>query len=278
MRDRHRIAVVLAALVALVVPSYAVAQYYPALATGVANTWAAVQTFTLAPVLSTATITANGDTLTIQDLGSANFVQSEGAQTINGVKTLGSAPVLSSGTLTVNADLITFQDLGAANVVVSEGTQTINGAKTFGTAPTITGGLTAANIQTGSAKRQTQTVRLAPETAACADATVYRGNICFGRAGTVTRISYGTMVDPVSGTNVIAVEKGTYSGNTLFSTATVDLNGNVAGVVAQGTLTGTGADLALLASESVCCEYNAGTQGTDAEQVFVTVEFEPTNF
>lgn len=46
-------------------------------------------TFTLAPILSSGTLSANGDTITIQDLGNANLVQSEGAQTINGAKTFG---------------------------------------------------------------------------------------------------------------------------------------------------------------------------------------------
>lgn len=62
-----------------------------------AQTLAGVKTFSSAPVLSTATLTANGDTITIQDLGSANIVQSEGAQTINGIKTFGSGIVLPVG-------------------------------------------------------------------------------------------------------------------------------------------------------------------------------------
>lgn len=201
-----------------------------------------------------------------------------GTAAITGVATFTAKPVLSTATISANGDTITIQDLGNANLVQTEGTQTINGAKTFSTAPTITGGLTAANIQTGSAKRQVLTARLSPETGAAADGTVYRGSLYFGRAGTVTRITYGTGVDPVSGTNVIAVEKGSYSGNTMLSTATVSLNGTTADTGVTATLTATGADLGLTASQPVCCEYNAGTQGTDAEQVFVTVEFEPTDF
>lgn len=62
-----------------------------------AQTWTGVQTFSSAPVLSTGTFTANGDTITVQDLGNANLVQSVGAQTIGGVKSFTSDPVVTSG-------------------------------------------------------------------------------------------------------------------------------------------------------------------------------------
>lgn len=41
------------------------------------------------------TFTVNGDTITIQDLGNANLIQSAGAQTIGGVKTFSAQPVFS---------------------------------------------------------------------------------------------------------------------------------------------------------------------------------------
>ncbi|MBY0545809.1 MAG: hypothetical protein K2W95_00820 [Candidatus Obscuribacterales bacterium] len=195
---------------------------------------------------------------------------------VTGVATFTAKPVLSTASISVNGDTVTFQDLGDANVVQTAGTQTIGGTKTFSTAPVITGGLPAAQIQTGSAKRQTQTVRLSPETGAAADATVYRGIIAFRRAGTVTGISYGAAVVPTTGTNVIAVEKNSFSGNTMLNAASVTLNSATIGQSA--TLTATGADLALTADQVITCEYNAGTQNTDAEQVYVSVEFEPTDF
>lgn len=174
---------------------------------------------------------------------------------------------------------ITYPSLGANyDVVGTQGTQTIAGAKTFSTPPTITGGLTAANIQSGSAKRQLLTARLSPETGVAADSTVYRGMLWFGRPGTVTRVTYGTHVDPVSGTNVIKVLKAAFNGNTMLSTASVSLNGTTADTGVQATLTSTGADLGLTAAQAVCLEYDAGTQGTDAEQVYASVEFEPTDF
>lgn len=46
-----------------------------------ASTLAGVRTFSSAPVLSTATITSSGDTITIPDLGNANVVQSATAHT-----------------------------------------------------------------------------------------------------------------------------------------------------------------------------------------------------
>lgn len=173
--------------------------------------------------------------------------------------------------------IYTWPDAGAdAAPVMTAGNQTIAGTKTFSTPPTITGGLTSANIASGSAKRQVQTVRLSPETGAAADATVYRGIISFKKAGTVTGISYGAAVVPTTGTNVIAVEKNSFTGNTMLNAASVTLNSATIGQSA--TLTATGADLALTAEQVITCEYNAGTQDVDAQQVYVTVEFEPTDF
>lgn len=211
-------------------------------------------------------------TLSIPVLGGADTMATLGtAQTFGGAKTFTLAPVLTSATLSANGDTITIEDLGNANLVQSEGAQTINGSKTFSTP------LLNASIGAG-AKRQVARVSLSPVTGVCADATAYRGVIAFGRAGTVTRITYGTAVDPVSGTNVITAEKNGFSGNTMLSTASVSLNGATANVAQIATLTGTGADLALAETDTVALEYNAGTQGTDAEQVWATVEFQPDDF
>jgi hypothetical protein len=99
-----------------------------------------VATFTLAPVLSTATFTASGDTYTIPDVGNASFVMTAGAQTIAGATTFTLAPVLTSATISANGDTITIQDLGNANLVQSEGAQTVNGVKTFGSIPVVPAG------------------------------------------------------------------------------------------------------------------------------------------
>jgi len=218
-------------------------------------------------------------TLSIPVLGAADILMTTGtAQTIGGVKTFTNAPVLSSATLTSSSDTITIQDLGNANIVQSEGTQTINGVKTFGSAPTITGGLTAANIQTGSAKRQVIKLVLSPNTAAAADSTLYRGLAFPGRAGIVTRVNIGCQVAPTVGTDVIKVLKASSTGATMLSTATFDANTLVANTATLGTLTGTGADLAITATEGIYCEYSAGVQTVDAIDISVTIEFEPTDF
>lgn len=233
-------------------------------------------TLTAKPTLSTATIGASGDTYTIPDVGNASFVMTAGTQTVAGATTFTLAPVLTSATVSANGDTLTIQDLGNANFVQSEGTQTINGAKTFSTAPTITGGLTAANIQTGSAKRQVIRAQLSPVTAAAADSTTYAGLVSFGRAGTVTRISFVCTVAPTVGVDTIEVLKNNTT--TMLNAATYDANSLTALTVATATLTATGADLALTATDVIRCKYNAGAQTADAQDVTAIIEFEPTDF
>lgn len=226
----------------------------------------------------TGNLTVDGTTTQTGAVTFTGNVTVGGTLGVTGVATFTAKPTLSTATIGASGDTYTIPDVGDASFVMTAGAQTVAGVKTFSSAPVITGGLPAAQIQTGSAKRQVLTARLSPETGAAADSTVYRALLYFGRAGTVTKVTYGTAVDPVSGTNVIAVEKGSFTGNTMLSTATVSLNGTTAFTAVTATLTATGADLALLATEPVALEYNAGTQGTDAEQVTVTVEFEPTDF
>lgn len=184
-----------------------------------------------------------------------------------------------AGSLAANRTF-TIPDSGAnASFVMSEGAQTINGVKTFGSAPVITGGLTAANIQTGSAKREIFIAKMCPAGgAAASNSTVYFANVYFGRAGTVKRITYGTNIDPVSGTNTVKVLKNGAAGNTMLSTASVSLNGATANVGQNATLTATGADLVFTATGSAYCEYSAGTQGAAAKDVTAVIEFEPDDF
>ena len=235
----------------------------------------------------TGTLSVSGNTTVGGNLTVTGTTSSTGNMT--GTFTNTGLKVLDTGanhttTIKQNSDeaanrILNVPALGAdAEVVVTVGNQTIAGTKTFSTAPTITGGLTAANIQTGSAKRQSIRVPLAPNTGTAANSTVYSGSIWFGRAGTVTRITYGTEVDPVSGTNTIKVLKASSAGNTMLNAASVSLNGATANVGQNATLTGTGADLGLTATQSVYCEYSAGTQGAAAKNVAVTIEFEPTDF
>lgn len=204
-----------------------------------------------------------------------------GTSALTGVATLTASPVLSSATVTANGDTITIQDLGNANFVQSEGAQTVNGVKTFGSAPVITGGLPAAQIQSGSAKRQVLKITLSPITGAAVDSTVYRGMVFPGRAGTITRITVGCQTPPTVGTDVIKLLKGSSAGNTLINAATFDANTLTANQGTAMTLTATGADLGIQASganSGIYAEYSAGTQTVDAIGIDATIEYEPTDF
>lgn len=180
-----------------------------------------------------------------------------------------------------NTPVYTWPDVttGAAPVM-TEGSQTINGAKTFSTAPTITGGLTAANIQSGSAKREllrwTFAQNIATQT--CADSTVYSARLFPGRAGVVKAIFFGCKTAPTVGTDTLKVLKGSSSGNTMLSAATFDANTLVADTASAATLTSTTADLALTATQPIYVEYSAGSQTVDAVDLSVTIEYEPTDF
>ena len=237
-------------------------------------------------------------TYTFPDPGAAtaNIVLDASAQSIGGVKTFTSIPVLPAGGAAFKgtsyniilkalaavgqATTVTIPDPGAstANVVLDTGTQTLAGTYTFSTPPTITGGLTAANIQTGSAKRELLRISLSPSTGAAANGTTYYGLLLPGRAGTVKRISYACKVAPIAGTDTIKVLKASSSGNTMLATASVDATGLTAYTVVQDGLTATGADLQVTAAQPIYCEYAQGTTSTAAQLVEVTVEFEPTDF
>jgi len=154
-----------------------------------------------------------------------------------------------------------------------KGTLGVTGAVTLSTP------LTAANIQTGSAKRELLVAKVCPAGgAATSNATTYFQYLYPSRAGVVKQITYSTNIDPVSGTNTIKVLKATSSGNTMLSTASVSLNGTTINTATVATLTATGADLALTAGQPIYCEYAAGTQGAAAKDVTVTIEYEPTDF
>lgn len=234
-------------------------------------------------------------TYTIPDAGAnATFMLSGAAQTITGVQTFSSVPIFPTGGITLSgtsyniilkalaavgqATTVTIPDPGqaTANVVLSAGTQTLAGTYTFSNPPTITGGLTAANIQTGSAKRQVLRVQLSPVTGAAADSTTYAGLCSFGRAGAVKRISFVCHVAPTVGTDTIEVLKNNTT--TLLNAATYDANSLTADTVATATLTATTSDLSLAATDVIRCKYNAGSQTVDAQDVTAIIEFEPTDF
>lgn len=178
----------------------------------------------------------------------------------------------------------TVPDSGAdANYVMTEGSQTINGAKTFSSAPSITGGLTAANIQSGSAKRELLTWHFAQNVATqtAADGTTYSAILYPGRAGTVKAITFGCVTAPIGGTDTLKVKKGSSGGNTMLNAASLDATTLANNQATAATLTATGADLQVAATganSGIYVEYAAGTQTTDAVDISVTVEFEPNDF
>lgn len=140
------------------------------------------------------------------------------------------------------------------------------------------GNITAAEIQSGSAKRQVMHAQLSPLTGAAANTTVYRQTLYFGRAGTVKLIKYATHIDPVSGTNTFKALKATPTGTTMLNAASISLNGTTIDTATVAPLTATGGDLALTAGQGVYLEVSTGTQGAALQDVEATVEFEPTNF
>lgn len=212
------------------------------------------------------------------------------AQTISAVKTFSAIPLLPLGgetfigtthnttLLALNAmgqaTVVTIPDPGAstANVVLDAGTATIGGAKTFSTP------LAVASVN-HAIKSKVLIAKVCPAGGAAAvDGTTYFAFLYPGRQCTVTQITYGTHVDPVSGTNTLKVLKAAANGNTMLNAATISLNGTAIDTDVLATKTATGADLALTASQGIYCEYTAGTQGAAAKDVTIVVEVEFTDY
>lgn len=156
------------------------------------------------------------------------------------------------------------------NLSVS-GTTSLTGALTLGTP------LAGSNV-TNAARRFRITVPLSPVTGAAADSTTYRALIPVGRACTVTGVSFVAQTPPVSGTDTLKALKGSSSGNTLLSAASIDATGLAANTTTNATLTSTAADLAIPATTPIYLEYAQGSAGTDAIGVFGSVEVQVTDY
>lgn len=152
----------------------------------------------------------------------------------------------------------------------------VRGVLTVAGNTTLTTPLTAANIQSGSAKRELSRVQLSPVTGAAVDSTLYAGLFAPNRAGTITRIGFVAGVAPTVGTDTIEALKNNTT--TCLSAATFDANTLVAYTTTNATLTSTGADKLLTATDVVRFKYNAGAQTVDAVDLEAVVEFEPTDF
>jgi hypothetical protein len=198
--------------------------------------------------------------------------------TQTGVATFTAAPVLSTGTVTANGgDTYTVPDVGNASFVMTAGAQTVAGVKTFSSAPVVPdSSFTAAKIATGSAKRQTMVWHVNGG-GTLSDSATYTAMLPYGRAATVTRVSCVCGTAPIGG-GTVKVLKGSSSGNTQLDAATFDATGLVANTISNLTLTATGADLALAATEPTYLEWATGTQDTDGANCAISVEYEPDNF
>lgn len=190
--------------------------------------------------------------------------------TVTGTLTqTGSETVVGNSTRTGN--------LAQTGNITLTGNQTISGTLGVTGAATFSTPLTNANLG-NSSKVILLTIPLSPPSAACVDSTVYRGTIFPGRAGTVKKITFGCQTAPTVGTDTLKVLKGSSSGNTMLSTATVDANTLVANTATTATLTGTSADLSITATQPIYAEYSAGVQTVDAIGVTATIELELTDY
>lgn len=202
-----------------------------------------------------------------QSVYTTNF--DKGLKVSNGLTVSGAITQTGNPTITGNPAI-------TGNVAVT-GNATVSGTLGVTGAATLTVPLTAANIN-GANKVKIIRIPLAPNTGACADSTLYRGLAFPGRACTVKRVVLGCITPPSVGTDVIKVLKASSAGNTLLSTATYDANSLTANTGTAMTLTSTGADLALTATQGIYAEYSAGTQTVDGIGLEAVIEVEFTDY
>ena len=202
-----------------------------------------------------------------QSVYTTNF--DKGLKVSNGLTVSGVITQTGNPTITGNPAI-------TGNVAVT-GNATVSGTLGVTGATSLTVPLTAANIN-GANKVKLLRIALSPNTGACADSTVYRGMVFPGRICTVKKITLGCQTPPSVGTDVIKVLKASSAGNTLLSTATYDANSLTANTGTAMTLTATGADLALTATQGIYAEYSAGTQTVDGIGIEAEIEIELTDY
>lgn len=180
------------------------------------------------------------------------------------------------GALAANSTLAVTGATTLGSTAAITGNTTVGGTLGVTGAVSLTTPLTAANIQTGSAKRTLTHILLSPVTGAAADSTTYAGIFAPNRAGTITRIGFVAAVPPVGGTDTLEALKNNTT--TQLNAATLDATTLVAYTTTNATLTATGADLAMAATDVTRLKYNQGSASTDAQAVEAVVEYEMTNF
>lgn len=183
--------------------------------------------------------------------------------------------VTQNGNSTINGNHIVGGTLAVTGTSTLTGNTTVGGTLGVTGATTFTVPLTVANV--GNAVKRRFLMWYPNNGQVLADGTTYAAFLFPGEAGTVKQVMAGTHVIP-AGTNTLKVLKGAINGNTMLSTATFDPHTLVADTGTSVSLTATGADLGITATQPIYVEWVSGTQTTAATRSCVTIEFEPTDY
>lgn len=207
-----------------------------------------------------------------------------GLTVVSGAVALPSGVALSAGSLSTTGAISGGSTITAASgmtvtsggLTVTAGGLTVSAGAVAVPSLSVTTPITNANIGNGAKRQILQFV--ANNGGSCADSTTYSALLIPGRAGVVKAIKFVSATPPVDGTDILLVKKGSSSGNTMLSAASVDATTMVANTVLSGTLTATSADLAVTATQPIYVAYTSGVQTTDAVGVGIQIEFEPDDY
>lgn len=213
-----------------------------------AQTFSGVQTFASSPVLSTAALTANGDTITIQDLGNANIIQSEGAQTINGTKTFGSEVVMECG-----AGAETVKPSGRVYALTTSVSTAADTTETDGATKSVGGNTLNDN---GDALRFTVWGTTA-NNANNKTIKLYYNGVAVFTSGTTSQnkdFHFEMLVMRTSAGNQKIVVTGVYNDTAISPVTTTATADETAGVVVKNTMTNGTASAADITTEGALLE------------------------
>lgn len=213
-----------------------------------AQTFSGVQTFASSPVLSTAALTANGDTITIQDLGNANIVQSEGAQVINGAKTFGSEVVMECG-----AGAETVKPSGRVYALTASVSTAADTTETDGATKSVGGNTLNDN---GDALRFTVWGTTA-NNANNKTIKLYYNGVAVFTSGTTSQnkdFHFEMLVMRTSAGNQKIVVTGVYNDTAISPVTTTATADETAGVVVKNTMTNGTASAADITTEGALLE------------------------
>ena len=182
-----------------------------------ANTWSQIQTFSSAPVMSGASITAS----TIPNSALATtYVDNSTAQTVAGIKTFSSPPVMSGASISSASIPDSALVLGGAYVNLSTA-QTVAGIKTFSSPPVMSGAsITASTI--ANASLATQYLDLTTSQTISGNKTITGNLTCNSLTVTPTQLGYVSGVTSAIQTQLNATAK--FASLNIFSVAQVFSN------------------------------------------------------